>query len=164
MTLRIALDIDDTVLQWRQTHEARFHCKIGKSNPRKITDQVNSLKKDRKFWVSLPLLEMPDFIPTCYCTKRVNSKSFTISSLKKNSLPVRPIIQFYNQEDNKAEGLTGVADVLIDDSWFNVNQCLKAGFPALLITRPHNKWVKTPYRVSHLNYNEIELKYNELFR
>lgn len=163
MTLRIALDIDDTVLQWRQTHEARFNCKIGKSNPKKITIQVNSLKKDKEFWTSLPLLEKPNFIPICYCTKRVNPKSFTVSSLKKNNLPVRPIIQFYNQEDNKAEGLKGVADVLIDDSWFNVKQCLDAGFPALLITRPHNKWVKTPYRVSHLGYEEILKKYNELF-
>ena len=73
-------------------------------------------------------------------------------------------LQFYNQSDNKADKLKGIADILIDDSWFNVQQCLSVGFPALLITRPHNKWVKTKYRVSHLNYKEIENKYNELFR
>ena len=66
--------------------------------------------------------------------------------------------------NNKADKLKGIADILIDDSWFNVQQCLSVGFPALLITRPHNKWVKTKYRVSHLNYKEIENKYNELFR
>lgn len=162
--LRIALDIDDTVLKWRQTHESKFNCRISKSNPHKITSQVNSLKKDKNFWENLPLLEKPDFIPELWCTKRVNSKVFTRNSFRKTGLPIRPIMQFYNQSDNKAVGLIGVADVLIDDSWFNVQQCLQAGFPALLITRPHNKWIKTQYRVSHLSYKEIEQKYNELFR
>jgi hypothetical protein len=55
-------------------------------------------------------------------------------------------------------------DILIDDSWFNVQQCLSVGVPALLITRPHNAHINTPYRVNHLRYEEIEQKYNELFR
>lgn len=161
--LRIALDLDDTIFIWRQSHEEYFHCKISKCDPKKITLQVNSLKDNEEFWSNLPLLERPDFIPELYCTKRVNSAKFTVNCLDKYKLPIRPIVQFYNQSDNKADGLVGVADVLIDDSWYNVQQCLEAGFPALLITRPHNKWVKTKYRVSHLNYNEIEQKYHELF-
>lgn len=162
--IKIALDLDDTVFVWRQTHENFFKCKISRMPAEKITQQVLSLKNNNEFWENLPLLETPDFIPAIYNTKRINPKRFTINCLKKNNLPIRPIIQFYNQSDNKAEGMKGKADVLIDDSWFNVQQCLNAGFPALLITRPHNKWIKTPYRVSHLKYKEIEQKYNELFR
>lgn len=162
--LRIALDIDDTVLKWRQTHESKFNCHIRKMKSYKVTEQVNSLKNNKDFWENLPLLEKPNFIPEFWCTKRVNSKVYTRNSFRKRGLPLRPIIQFYNQSDNKAVGLVGKCDILIDDSWYNVQQCLSVGFPALLITRPHNKWVKTPYRVSHLNYREIEQKYNELFR
>ena len=162
--LRIALDIDDTVLNWRKAHEAEFKCRLRGSKPELITSQVNSLKYNKNFWENLPLLERPDFTPELWCTKRVNSKVYTRNSFRKNGLPIKPIIQFYNQSDNKALGLMGKCDILIDDSWFNVSQCLESGFPALLITRPHNKWVKTKYRVSHLSYKEIEKKYNELFR
>ena len=161
--LRISLDIDDTVLQWRTAHELKFNCKINKTDPNLITLQVNSLKRNRDFWENLQLLEKPDFTPTVWCTKRINPKTYTNNCFKKVGLPIRPIIQFYNQSDNKAYGLVGKADVLIDDSWFNVKQCLDAGFPALLITRPHNKKIRTKYRVNHLSYNEIEQKYNELF-
>ena len=162
--LRIALDIDDTVLNWRKAHEEKFKCHLRKTKSETVTKQVNSLKHNKDFWENLTLLEKPDFIPELWCTKRVNSKVYTRNSFRKTGLPIKPIIQFYNQSDNKALGLIGKCDILIDDSWFNVNQCLEAGFPALLITRPHNKWVKTKYRVSHLSYKEIEKKYYELFR
>lgn len=162
--LKIALDLDDTVFEWRKIHETKFHIKISRTKSEIITQQVNTVKYDKEFWSNLPLLEKPDFTPEVWCTKRINPKSYTKISLKKNDLPIKPIIQLYNQQDNKATKLSGVVDVLIDDSWFNVNQCLQAGFPALLITRPHNKWIKTPYRVSHLKYNEIVEVYNELFR
>lgn len=161
--LKIALDIDDTILKWRQAHETKFNCKISKTASKKIGKQVLSVKDDESFWTNLQVEEYPTFDPYCYATKRINPKRFTISNLKKHNLPIKPIIQFYNQEDNKADKLKGVVDILIDDSWFNVKQCLEAGMPALLITRPHNKWVKTKYRITHLDYKEIENKYNELF-
>ena len=78
-------------------------------------------------------------------------------------MPIKPIYQIYSQADNKGRIIKGKCDVLIDDSWFNVQQCLSVGVPALLITRPHNKHINTPYRVDHLCYAEIEQKYNELF-
>ena len=162
--LKIALDLDDTIADFENQFNSHFNVNMHKMSGKEITDLVYTLKRNRDFWTNLPILEIPDFTPKVYATKRINPKSYTIACLKKNSLPVRPIIQFYNQSDNKADKLIDVADVLIDDSWFNVKQCLDAGFPALLITRSHNKWVKTPYRVSHLKYNEIEQKYNELFR
>lgn len=161
--LRIALDLDDTLFDWRAAHERYFCCKLRKMKDSDITNQVNSLKNNRNFWENLELLEKPDFIPELYATKRVNALEFTINCIRKNNLPIRPIIQFYNQSDNKADRLRGLVDVLVDDSWFNVKQALEAGFPALLITRPHNKWIKTPFRVSHLTYDCIENKYNALF-
>lgn len=162
--LRCALDLDDTCIQWKSIHEQFFNCKVNKKNQKKISKQVDSLRYNKEFWTNLPLLEKPDFEPAVYATKRINPESYTIESLKRNGLPIRPIVQFYKQSDNKATKLFDIADVLIDDSWFNVQQCLSLGFPALLITRSHNKWVKTKYRISHLKYTEIELKYNELFR
>ena len=162
--LKIALDLDDTILVWRQSHENYFHCKLSEMRDKDITSQVNSMRLNKQFWSNLPLLERPDFEPYIYATKRVNLKSYTRLNLQKYNLPIRPIYQIYTQEDNKARIIKGHCDILIDDSWFNVQQCINSGVPALLITRPHNKHIQTVYRVDHLKYKEIEAKYNELFR
>lgn len=162
--LRIALDLDDTVFAWIQTHEQKFHCKLSDLTQAQITKQVEQCRLDKTFWSNLPLLEKPNFEPYIYATKRINPKSYTRACLNKYGLPIKPIYQIYTQEDNKARIIKGRCDVLVDDSWFNVQQALQAGLPALLITRPHNKSIQTKYRISHLCYKEIENKYNELFR
>ena len=161
--LRIALDLDDTIFDWRNAHEKRFNCDVSKLPTSVINSQVASIKYDSKFWSNLALLEKPDFTPCIYATKRMNSKKYTIKCLKKYSLPRVPIYQIEKQEDNKARIIKGRCDVLIDDSWFNVQQCLSRGVPALLITRPLNQNIDTPYRVNSLSYKEIEKKYYELF-
>lgn len=164
MKLRIALDCDDTLFDWRSAHEKKFNCVISKSTEPMITAQVHKCKFDRDFWVNLRLLERPNFVPYIYCTKRINPTQYTIECIKKNHLPLRPIYQVYKFEDNKADFIRTICDVLIDDSYYNVMQCIESGFPALLITREHNKGIGTPYRVDHLNYKEILNKYNVLFR
>lgn len=161
--IRIALDLDDTIFVWRASHEAKFNCKLDETEDKVITEQVNSLRLDRAFWSNLPLQERPDFDPHIYSTKRVSLKTYTRENLAKYGLPIKPIYQIESQSDNKARIIKGHCDVLIDDSWFNVKQCLDAGMPALLITRPHNADIDTPYRVDHLKYREIEKKYYELF-
>ena len=161
--LRIALDLDDTIFNWRSAHEKKFNCDVSKLPTVTINAQVESLKYDRQFWSNLELLEKPDFTPCIYATKRMNSKKYTVKCLQKYSLPRVPIYQIEKQDDNKARVIKGHCDVLIDDSWFNVQQCLSKGVPALLITRPLNQHIDTPYRVNSLKYKEIEKKYYELF-
>lgn len=163
MRLKIALDCDDTLFDWRSAHEKKFGCIISKSSESIISSQVNECKFDREFWVNLPLLERPNFIPYIYCTKRINPIQYTIDCIKKNHLPLRPIYQVQKFEDNKADFIRNICDVLIDDSYYNVMQCINSGFPALLITREHNKSINTPYRINNLNYKEILNKYNVLF-
>lgn len=162
--LRIAIDLDDTIFIWGRTHEKKFNCNLYNMTEKEITDQVKQCKYDKEFWSNLPLLERPDFEPTLYATKRINSKNYTKACLLKHSLPIKPIYQQTDMKDNKARIIKGHCDVLIDDSWFNVCQCLSVGFPALLITRDHNAHIDTRWRVNKLNYKEIEQKYAELSR
>ena len=70
----------------------------------------------------------------------------------------------YNQHGNKADIIKGRCDVLIDDSYSNVIKCIDSGLPALLIDRPHNKHINTPFRIYSLRYSEIEGKYNKLWK
>lgn len=160
--LRIALDIDDTLVDWRGAHEKRFKCKLSEMTESKITRQVVKLRNDREFWSNLKLIEKPDFIPELYCTKRINSKEYTKSCFSKLNLPLRPIYQIYLQSANKAKYIKGRCDILIDDSYSNVKACIDKGLPALLITRPHNKHIKTEYRVNSLKYQDIADKYYQL--
>ena len=135
--LKIGCDIDDVLAEWYDTYFNRF----GKpKNDSEITKNVfNVLRHDKNFWENLPVLNTLSFIPELYCTKRVNSKTYTKNWLKKNGFPMRPIYQMYYQKGNKADLIKGKVDVFIDDSISNVIQMNKAGVPCLLYDRPHNQ-------------------------
>lgn len=163
-TLSIAIDLDDTIAQFSDSFNKHFKCDISQMKDAEITRLVETLRLNKDFWSNLDVLERPDFVYNIIATKRINPKSYTRAFLQKHNLPIKPIYQIYSQADNKGRIIKGRCDVLIDDSWFNVQQCLNVGVPALLITRPHNAHIDTPYRVNHLKYKEIEQKYNELFR
>lgn len=159
--LRIALDIDDTLV----TFHKHFFSKYPNIDPKDdaaITKQVFAMRHDKEFWENLELLEMPDFEPAIYSTKRVNSKAYTRTNLAKLGLPIRPIYQTLNQRGNKADKIKGHCDVLIDDSIYNVRKCLKVGLPAILISRPHNLCDTSVPRIDRLCIDEIVDVYNRI--
>lgn len=159
--IKVALDIDDTIADFLGSYYAKF----GKpKHDYQITRNVYKLRNDKQFWEGLPLLEKIDFEPHIYSTKRINSKTYTKNWLKKNNFPIKPIYQMYHQQGNKADMIKGRCDVLVDDSYSNVIKAIKSGLPALLLDRPHNKHINTPYRIYSLRYVEIKNKYNDLFR
>lgn len=160
-SLRVALDIDDTILNFRDTFADSFP-EVDLSKDHLITKKVFSLRHSSDFWENLPLLEMPNFEPTIYSTKRVNDKKFTRRNLAKLGLPIKPIYQTYNQSGNKVDKIKGRCDVLIDDSIFNVRQALAVGFPAILISRPHNMHEQSLPRIDKLSISEIIRVYNDL--
>ena len=159
--IRIALDLDDTVFDFLGAYRDVFP---GEKNMQeaKITKNVLSLRKDKHFWENLPLLEMPNFEPCIYATKRINSKIYTRNCLTKYGLPVKPIYQIYSQAGNKATIIKGRCDVLVDDSAFNCYQAMRVGFPAILITRPHNVHSDYPYRINRLDLEEILEVYKQI--
>ena len=131
--IRIALDLDDTIFDFLGAYQEVFP---GERNmiSSNITKNVFKLKKDKRFWENLPLLEMPNFEPCIYATKRINSKVYTRNCLSRHGLPIKPIYQMVYQYGNKVNIIKGHCDVLIDDSAFNCYQALQVGFPAILIT------------------------------
>jgi len=159
--IRIALDLDDTIFDFIGAYQEVFP---GEENlvSSTITKNVSKLRKDRKFWENLPLLETPNFEPCIYATKRINSKSYTRKCLSKHGLPIKPIYQMVYQYGNKVSIIKGHCDVLVDDSAFNCYQALKVGFPAILITRPHNVDSKYPYRINRLDLEEILEVYSQI--
>lgn len=159
--IRIALDLDDTIFDFIGAYRNLFPGDKDLKEP-SITKNVLSLRRDKKFWEGLPLLEMPNFEPCIYATKRINSKVYTRNCLHRHGLPIKPIYQIYTQRGNKADIIKGRCDVLVDDSAFNCYQALEVGFPAILITRPHNMHSDYPYRVSKLDIEEILEVYKQI--
>lgn len=159
--IRIALDLDDTVFDFLGAYREAFPGERNMLNSN-IDKNVLSLRKNKKFWENLPLLEMPNFEPCIYATKRINSKTYTRNCLSRYGLPIKPIYQIYYQQGNKANIIKGHCDVLVDDSVFNCYQALKVGFPAILITRPHNVHSDYPYRVNKLDIEEIMEVYSRI--
>lgn len=133
--LRIGLDIDDCLADFWNAYCEYFDTK---HNPRMLEDRVITrnvqqiLSKDRNFWLNLKVLNVPDFVPELYCTKRVNSKNWTKAWLEINGFPNRPVYQMLYQQGNKADMIKGRVDVFIDDSFSNVLKCNQSGVPALL--------------------------------
>lgn len=159
--IRIAIDLDDTIFDFLGAYRQNFPGEINMTEP-KITKNVLALRKNKDFWENLPLLESPNFEPCIYATKRINSKVYTRNCLIKYGLPIKPIYQIYTQKGNKANIIKGHCDVLVDDSAFNCYQAMKVGFPAILITRPHNVDSDYPYRVDRLDLEEIIKVYNQI--
>ena len=159
--IRIALDLDDTIFDFLGAYQEVFP---GERNmiSSNITKNVFKLKKDKRFWENLPLLEMPNIEPCIYATKRINSKVYTRNCLSRHGLPIKPIYQMVYQYGNKVNIIKGHCDVLIDDSAFNCYQALQVGFPAILITRPHNINSDYPYRINKLDLDEILTVYNQI--
>lgn len=158
--MRVGLDIDDTICKFLLPYIEKFGFP---KTDQDITKNVSRiLIKDKEFWLNLPILHKPDFIPTLYCTKRVHNKSWTKKFLEINNIPLAPIYQVYSQSSNKANRIKGKIDVFVDDSITNMIQMNLAGVPCLLMNGPHNQSWGPVARIYSLNKEEIIEAY-ELF-
>lgn len=138
MSLKIGLDIDDTIVAWYSQYLDKFRLP---KNDYEVTRNVYKLRKNKEFWMSLPVINRPDFIPTLYCTKRIHSKEWSKKFLSNNNLPPAPIYQVYCQRSSKASRIKGRVDVFIDDSISNFIDLNLNGVPCLLINTEYNqKW------------------------
>lgn len=159
--IRIALDLDDVLFGFTQEYERRFNKQKNYLTNKAITRNVQKLRKDKHFWENLPKLrDLKGFTPELYCTKRTSSKTYAKNALEKNGFPKRPIYRVLTQTANKADYIKGRADVLIDDSFFNIRQALTVDFPAILLTTPENKNMDCKYRIEDLSIDEITTMYH----
>lgn len=156
--IRIGLDIDDCLVDFWGAYCKYFNTK---DNPNLLQDYIITrnveriLKKDKDFWMSLEIKNIPNFCPTLYCTKRVISKNITKKYFRENNFPCAPIYQQYYQKGKKSTLIKGKVDVFIDDSVRNMIELNLAGIPCLLYsTENNNNW--GPYgRIYSITKEEI---------
>lgn len=158
MKLRIGLDIDNTLADFDSAYLTRF--KKWPNYDWAITRNVEHiLTKEREFWLQLPVIHRPDFIPRLYCSARVNKKCWTKKYLKDNNFPNAPLYQVPGYKLSKAKVLKGRIDVFIEDSVKNFIDLNSRGIPCLLIDSPNNQEWGPIGRIYDLKYNHIKETY-----
>lgn len=152
---KIGLDIDNCIANFDLGYLKRF----GKF-PEKdwcITRNVNNiLIKEKAFWLGLPVLRRPNFVPTLYCSVRVNPHQWTKTYLKRNNLPNARLYQIKGGwGSSKYDVLKNKVDLFIDDSIGNFEDLNSKGLLCFLITSNYNKDYQTDLRINTLNIEEI---------
>lgn len=161
--LRIGLDCDEVISEFMRPYIERFG--IPKDDYEITYRCYHSLRYDKDFWMNVPLLHIPDFIPILFCSKRIHNKNWSKKYIEKNlGITNVPFYQIYYQYGSKAPLIKGRCDVFIDDSISNFIDLNKKGIPCLLMDSPYNKSFKTPLRIYSLKYKEIEYTYNKVFK
>ena len=157
MKLRTGLDIDNTVCNFIGPYLDRFGPPKSDSE---ITRNVNKiLVNDKDFWMNLPIINRPNFIPTLYCTKRVHPKVWSKQFLIKSGLLLAPIYQVFSYTTSKAPRIKGRVDVFIEDSISNFIDLNLKGIPCLLINDEYNQDWGPVGRIFSLDKEEIEESY-----
>ena len=145
---RIALDIDDTCLRFKQAFEERFNIKLnnywdGNYNMKEYLDKLND---DKDFWVNLKPLHIPTFEPVAYITSRSIPVEWAKECLEKNGFPCAPVYSVpYNE--SKVELLKKLnISIMIDDKPENYREALEAGIFCYLMDAPHNQFINAGHR------------------
>lgn len=156
--LRIGLDIDNTLADFDEAYVTRF--KKWPNYDWAITRNVEHvLIKEKNFWLGLPVIRRPDFVPKLYCSARVNNKRWTKQYLRDNNFPDAPLFQIRGYKLSKAKVLKGRVDVFIEDSIKNFKDLNSKGIPCLLIDTPRNQEWGPIGRIYSLDYDHIKETY-----
>lgn len=153
--LKIGTDCDGCIDDFWNPYISRFG---QPKNDYEITRNCQQiLRKDRDFWINLPVLHRCNFDVHLYCTKRTSSKEYLKKWLENNNFNKAPIYQCIYQYGSKAPLLKRTSiDVFIDDSPSNFLDLNRQGIPCLLMDSDFNKNLGEVLRIYSMDYDEIE--------
>lgn len=152
--LEIGCDLDDTIFGFSEGYLNRFK-KWPKYDWAITRNVTHILSKERDFWIGLPVIRRPNFIPKLYCSSRVNKKRWSKIAIEINDLPNSPLYQVPGYNIPKSKYIKGRVDVFIEDSPHQWKALNNAGIPCLLIDSPNNKEYGPLLKIYSLDEDEI---------
>lgn len=158
MRLKISCDIDGCLADFNTGYIRRFK-KWPKYDWAITRNVTHILSKEPEFWLNLPVLNLLNFTPACYCSARVNCSEWTQQYLDENGFPTAPLYQIPGYKLSKAPCLKGKCDVHVEDSIKNFIDLNSKGIPCLLYDTPSNQEVGPLLRIYSFDYEEIEEVY-----
>lgn len=151
--------MDDTINEWFRPYLNRFG---PPKDDYEITKNVSqALRKDKDFWLNLPIIHRPNFQIHCYTTARIIRKEWIKEYIQKMDLPNAPVYQVHGAHLSKVPQLKRCqCDCHIDDSVRHFIEANLAGIPTLLMDSSSNQSWGPIGRVFSLDREEIEDTYN----
>lgn len=155
---KIGLDIDGVLGDFNK--HLMDYCGLDARNPHSWSDPVfiesfEKVKKDSKFWLSMPMLTKPTdigFEPHCYITARSIDASVTEEWLNKNGYPAVPLYCVGHDQSKVDVAKSSGIDLFVDDRMENFVELNKAGICTFLFDSPHNRKYEVGYkRIKQLN-------------
>lgn len=155
MKLKTSLDIDGVLADFYEPYIRKFG--IPKTSYDITKNVYGILKKDKDFWLSLPVINRPNFKVHQYTTSRCIPKSWIKEYLNNSCMPIAPVYQLYSHCLSKVPKIKmGGCDVHIDDSLQVFIDCNLNNVPCLLMDNQSNEHWGPIGRVFSLDIEEIE--------
>ena len=155
--IKISCDIDGVLANFDGGYLRRFG-KWPKCDWVITRNVTYILSKEKEFWLNLDVLNTLNFIPSCYCSARVNKVEWTQEYLDNHDFPKAPLYQIPGYKLSKANCLNGRCDVHIEDSMKNFLDLNKKGIPCLYYNPDIN--CNPILHITSLDYYEIEEVYS----
>lgn len=158
--MNIYLDIDDVIFDWHHDYAKKFKCKVPqrwyKRTSKAMKERLTMLQSDKDFWLNLTVKNKPNFYPAGFVSARGIPKAWTVESLRKFNIPGRSNVHQVHWGESKIHVLQDLkCDIFIDDKYLTFKECHEAGIFCLLMDAPHNRHIKTKYRIYDLDINNI---------
>ena len=157
--IKISLDLDGTVVEFYNHYLSKYG--TPKTDLDITKNVMGPLMHDKEFWITQPVINIPNFTPHCYCTARVIAKEWIKEQLRVNNLPTAPVYQVHGISISKYTQLKrSGAQVHIDDSVSVFKDLNSKGIPCLLLDAPNNQDWGPIGRIYSLDKDEIEDTYH----
>lgn len=158
MSLKVSLDIDGCICEFYQPYLNRFG--IPKKDSDITKNVMGALRNDKTFWMSLPIINRPNFKVKQYTTARIIPKSWVKQYLEYSNMPKAPIYQLHSYFISKVPRIKmGGCNVHIDDSLSVFIDCNLKGVPCLLMDNASNADWGPIGRIYSLDKEEVEESY-----
>jgi len=150
----ICCDLDDCIFDFTTAYEERYG-KLAEywNGDYKMAENLDVLKKDKDFWVNMPIKNRPSFEISYYVTARSIPIEWTKEAIAKNNLPMAPVFTL-PWNTSKIEKLKELhCDIMIDDKYETYKECQSAGIFCYLMDTPSNRY----YNVGHRRIYDLNL-------
>jgi uncharacterized HAD superfamily protein len=140
--LRIGLDIDQVIADFMTAYCERFNVDSNTvywNFSYDILKNLEAVKDDKDFWLSIPKMRDIHFEPVMYCTSRICDSSITQEWIEKMKLPTAPVVTVGHNQSKVEVLKQWNLDVFIDDSYVNFKEINASGVCACyLMDTPQN--------------------------
>lgn len=146
---KIILDLDDVVADFIGAYKSFYHFDSDVTSwyfSYKTAENLKELEKNKEFWINLPVLHRPDFIPSAYVSSREIPVEWSKEFLEKHNLPCREVYHVGYKESKVSILKELDCQVFIDDKLENVIAAQKAGIASYIMDNDHNKHFNMGYR------------------